>query len=131
MADRSAVTQDIDGSGRSATTIIQDVVRDVGEMVRSELRLAKAEMTDKARQAGKGAGMLGGAAICGVFAGACFVAFCVWALALAMPWGIGALLMAVVLVCAGGAMYAGGCGKLKQVDPAPRQTIETLKEQIR
>jgi len=125
MGDRAGIIE------RPTSAILQDMVRDVGEMVRSELRLAKAEMTDKAKQAGKGAGLLGGAAACALFAGACLVAFCVWALALAMPWGVAALIMAVLLACVGGAMYAGGRGKLRQVDPAPRQAIEAAKEPIR
>ncbi len=129
MADRVVP---IDESGqRSAGEIMRDLVRDMGDMVRSEIRLAKAEIKESAIQAGKAGGMLGGAALCGLFAAACVVAFCVWLLALAMPWGVAALLMGILLGCGGAALYAGGRGKLKHVDPVPRRTMETLKEPLR
>jgi uncharacterized membrane protein YqjE len=134
MADRSAVLNhtDFEEVGqRSTGQIIQDVARDLRDMVRSELRLAKAEMKETVAQAGKAAGMFGGAAVCGLFAVACFVTTCVWALSLAMPWGVAALLMAILLVCIGGALYAGGRSKMKQVNPVPERTVETLKEPLR
>ena len=43
---------------RSVGEIIEDVVHDFGDIVRSELRLARAEITDKAQRAGKAAGLL-------------------------------------------------------------------------
>ncbi len=134
MADRSAVLNhtDFEEAGqRSTGQIIQDVARDVRDMVRSELRLAKAELKETAAQAGKAGGMFAGAAVCGLFAVACLVATCIWALSLAMPWGIAALLMSILLVCIAGAMYAGGRSKMKQVNPVPERTVETLKEPLR
>ena len=45
---------------RSAGDIIQDVMRDVSEVVRGEVRLAKAEVNEKVSQAGKAGGISGG-----------------------------------------------------------------------
>jgi len=70
---------------RSAGEIMQDVVRDVGEVVRGEVRLARAEMSEKARQAGKAGGFFGGAAVCGLMAVAAMVAAAIAGLALVMP----------------------------------------------
>ena len=115
---------------RSAGEIMQDVVRDVGEVVRGEVRLARAEMSQKARQAGKAAGFFGGAAVCGLMAVAALVLAGIAALAMVMPLWAAALVMGVLLACIGGAMYAGGRTKLKDLDPVPEQTVQTIKDDV-
>jgi uncharacterized membrane protein YqjE len=116
---------------RTVGEIIEDVVRDFGDIVRSELRLARAEITEKVQKAGKAAGLLGAAGICGLFAGASLVTCCIAALALAMPVWLAALLMSVFLVCIAAALYAGGRARLRRVSPVPEQTVETIQEQVR
>jgi len=115
---------------RSAGDIVQDVVRDVGDIVRGEIRLARAEISEKAGKAGKAGGLFGGAAVCGLFAGACLVTACIAALALAMPLWLAAALMFVLLACAGGAFYAGARSRLKQIDPVPERTVQTAKDTV-
>ena len=115
---------------RSAGEIMQDVVRDVGEVVRGEVRLAKAEMAETARNAGKAGGMFGGAAVCGLMGLASLVAAGIAALALLLPLWAAALIMGVLLVCIGGAMYAGGRSKLKEVHAVPEKTVETIKDDV-
>jgi uncharacterized membrane protein YqjE len=115
---------------RSTGEIMQDVVRDVGEVVRGEVRLAKAELSEKAAKAGKAAGMFGGAALCGIMAFASLVLAGIAALALAMPLWLAALLMGVFLVCIAAAAYAGGRAKMKDIDPVPERTVQTVKDDI-
>jgi hypothetical protein len=115
---------------RSAGEIMQDVVRDVGDVVRGEVRLAKAEMAETARNAGKAGGMFGGAAVCGLMAVASLVLAGIMALALVMPLWAAALLMGVLLACIGGAMYAGGRAKMKEVHPVPEKTVQTIKDDV-
>jgi uncharacterized membrane protein YqjE len=116
---------------RSARELVQDIGHDIGEIVRTELRLAQAELKQSAQQAGKAVGLLGGAAMCAVLTVMCGVVFGIWALSLAMPWGVASLLMAVFLACIAGALYAGGRGRLRKVDAVPHRTLETLKEPLR
>jgi len=119
------------GNGeRSPGAIVQEVLHDVGEIVQGEIRLAKAEMGEKAQRAGKAGGYFGGAAVCGLLAGASLVAACIAALALAMPVWLAALLMGVILLCITGAAYAGGRAKLRSLDAVPHQTIETVRENL-
>jgi membrane glycosyltransferase len=115
---------------RSATDILQDVVRDMGEVVRGEVRLAKAEISEKATKAGKAGGSFGVAALCGVVGFACMVLAGVAALALVMPVWLAALLMSILLVCIAGAAYAGGKAKMKEIDPVPERTVQTIKDDI-
>ena len=115
---------------RSAGEIMQDVVRDVGEVVRGEVRLAKAEMTETARNAGKAGGFFGGAAVAGLMATASLVLAGIAGLALVMPLWLAALIMGVLLACIGGAAYAGGRSKLKEVHPVPEKTVQTIKDDV-
>ncbi len=133
MADRAGtIHREYEFAGeRSAGDIIQDLARDMGEMVRSEIRLAKAEMKESAAKAAKAGGMFGGAALCGFFTVACLITACIWLLMLAMPLGAAALLMAILLACIAAALYAGGRSKMRQVNPMPERTIQTLKEPLR
>ena len=115
---------------RSAGEIMQDVVRDVGEVVRGEVRLARAEMSEKVSKAGKAGGFLGGAAVCGLMAVGSLVAAGIAGLAMIMPVWVAALIMGVLLACIGGAMYAGGRAKLKTIEPVPERTVQTIKDDV-
>ena len=115
---------------RSAGDILRDVLNDVGDIVRGEIRLAKAELHEQAGKAGKTGGLFAGAALCGLLAAGCLVAACIAALALAMPVWLSALLMCILLACAGGACYAGARSKLKLIDPVPHRTVNTAKETL-
>ncbi len=139
MADRNVVTYS-DSNGhhtgfhpaneRSMSEILRDSLTDVQNILRAEIRLAKAEMKETAQQAGPAGGLLGGAAVCGLFAGACLVVTCIAALALAMPVWLAALIMGVCLGCAAWAMFIGGRNRMKQVNPVPQRTVETLKDDV-
>lgn len=113
---------------RSPGELVQDVLRDVGAIVHGEIRLAKAELGEKAQQAGRAGGYFGGAAVCGLLAGMCAAAACIAALAIAMPVWLAAVLMCLFLIMIAAAMYHGGREKLKTVDPVPQRTVQSLKE---
>jgi len=115
---------------RSLGEIMQDVVQDFGNIVRAEIRLARAEVGDNVKKAGSAAGMFGGAAVCGLLGGMAFVAACIAVLALAMPVWLAAIIMTLVLVCAGAAMYAGGRSKLRNVNAVPERTTQTIKDDV-
>ena len=116
---------------RSLGELFGDLAREMSTLVRQELDLAKTEMTQKATHAGKNAGMIlagGAVAYAGLLA---IIAALVLLLARSMPaWGA-ALLVGVVVAAAGGAMAYAGLNALKQEDLAPRETIETIKEDAR
>jgi len=125
VLDRNAVPE-----RRSTGEILSDIGRDLQEMVRAELRLARRELVEKAQRAGKAGGLLGAAALCGLFAFACLVLTCVTALAYAMPLWLAALMMAVFLACIGGACYAGGRERLKKIDLVPERTVQAMKDNV-
>jgi len=128
MSDRAGIITD--NGQRSAGDILRDVVRDVQELLRSEVRLAKAEMGEQVDRAKSAGGMMGGAAVAGLLAGMCFVAACIALLALVMPVWVGALIMAFILGAAGAIMFVRGKTALRDFHAVPPQTIDTLKEDI-
>ena len=116
---------------RAASTgigeLLAGVTRDLSTLFRQEVELAKAELTDSAKKAGKGAGMFGGAAVAGYFA-LLFLSITVW-------WALGylignawsALIITVVYAIVALVLFTRGRKQFKTVQGAP-QTVDSLKE---
>ncbi|MGZ6744952.1 MAG: phage holin family protein [Nocardioides sp.] len=111
--------------------LIHRLSEQVPELVRSELRLAQAELTEKGRKAGIGVGLFSAAGLLAFLGLATLVATAVLALALVLPAWAAALLVAVVLLA--GAGVAALVGK-KEVSaatpPTPERTIENVREDV-
>ena len=112
------------------TTLIQQEIQLAKVETREAIDIAKAEMTDKAKEAGKGAGMLGGAAVLGLLAGIAFTAFLILVLGTFMPEWLAALIVTVLYAAIAAALAMRGKKQLQSIEPAPRETIETVKEDI-
>lgn len=113
---------------KSLGELIGDLTREITTLVKQEMTLLKTEMSHKAARAGKDVGMLvGGGAV--FYAGVLtLVAAIVLVLDLFMPLWLSALLVGLVVAGAGGYLVKQGLDALKSEDLAPRQTLETLKE---
>jgi uncharacterized membrane protein YqjE len=123
----------------SQTELVERLTADVGTLVRDELELAKRELTVKAKRAGAGAALFGGA---GVFAlyGVAALIFTVGALlALALPaWAAALITTAAVLVIAGVVAMIGRAQVKRAVPPEPleamasgRRDVQAVKDAIR
>ncbi len=119
-----------DVSQVSVGTLVGQVTSDLSTLMRQEFELAKAEMKAEASKAGKGAGMLGGAGFAGYMLAIFASLALMFALDLAMPTWAAALIVAVLYGVVGFVLYSKGRKELKKVDPTPRQTVETLKEDV-
>jgi nitrate/nitrite transporter NarK len=108
--------------------LIADISNDLSQLFRQEVELAKAEVKQEASKAGKAAGMLGGAGFAGYLAVVLLSFAVVFGLANVMDAGWAALIVAVVWAVIGAALYAAGRKRLKTVDPVPRRTVDTIKE---
>src|SRR5215210_5277014 len=115
-----AVGNGHDMRDRPVGELLKQLSEETSTLVRQELDLAKAEISQKGRQAGAGAGMFGGAAALALFAGGALTACIIAALDTAMPLWLAALIVAVVLG-AGAALVASlGRERIKQaVPPVP------------
>jgi nitrate/nitrite transporter NarK len=97
--------------------------------VRQELDLAKAEVAKKGQQAGKGAGMFGGAGVMGLLALGSFTAFLILLLDGAMPNWAAALVVTAVYAAIAGVLALQGRNKVKEATPpVPEQAVESVKE---
>ena len=123
-----AGTHDTDGDQPGIGELIGEITGDLSRLFRQEVELAKAEVREEAKKAGKAGGMLGGAAMAGYLAIVLLSFALVFALGAVMPLGWAALIVAVVWAAIGAVLYTAGRKQLKSVDPVPRQTAETLKE---
>jgi hypothetical protein len=112
---------------RSLGDLFSELSRETSTLIRQEVALAKSEMTDKATTVGKNVGFL---AVGGAVAYAGFLVLLgalVIILALFLPWWLSALIVGFVVAAVGYALVQKGLSTLKQVDMAPRETIDSLK----
>jgi len=108
--------------------LIGNISNDISTLFRQEVELAKAEVKVEAAKAGKAAGMLGAAGFAGYMVIVLLSFAVVAGLANVMDWGWAALIVAVVWAIVGAVLYANGRKKLKDVDPVPHRTVDTIKE---
>jgi membrane protein len=117
---------------RPAAELVKDLSTHVSTLVRQELELAKVELTEKGKQAGIGAGMLGGAGVFALYGVGALVATAILALSTAIAGWLAALIVAVVLLAVAAVLALLGKARAKKaVPPMPEQTVETVKEDVR
>lgn len=113
---------------RSLGELFSELAQDTSTLVRKEVQLAKTEMSQKASRVGKDVGFL---AVGGAVAYAGLLAVLAGAIVLlgqVIPMWLSALLVGLVVAGVGYFLVRRGLDALKREDLAPRQTIETLKE---
>ncbi|MDQ3383778.1 MAG: phage holin family protein [Actinomycetota bacterium] len=117
-----------DVESRSVGDLLGELAGDLTKLMRQELELAKLEMKEEATKAGKAAGMLAGAGVAGHMALVFISLTVMWALGNVMNLAWAALIVTVLWAIAAAVLGSAGRKKLKQVNPKPEQTIDTLKE---
>jgi uncharacterized membrane protein YqjE len=115
---------------RSFSDLFQSIVGNVQEIVRAEVRLAKAEMREEALKAKVSGAILGAGALAAVFAGFFLLFAGYHALALIVPAWAAALATGAALAVVAGVALAAGMKRLRQVHPAPQRTVESIKENV-
>lgn len=113
---------------RSLGELIAELSRETVTLMRQEVQLAKTEMSQKAFRVGKNVGFLvvgGVVAYTGLLA---IVAAVIIALGNAIPLWLSALVVGLVIAAVGAFLVVKGANTLRQEDPTPQETIETLKE---
>ena len=127
MAD--AVTSG-DPRDRPIGELVKELSSQTSTLVRQEIELARAELQQKGKLAGKGAGMLAGAAIAGALALGALTAGLIAALALAMATWVAALIVMVLWAIVALVLAKSGQKALQRATPPAPQTVETVKEDI-
>jgi MFS family permease len=135
MSNGGPTTSNTPGAGRQDDRPVSELLKDLSEqtstLVRQEMELARAELTEKGKRAGIGAGMFGGAGLFGFFAFAVLTACFVLALTEAVdPW-LAALIVAAVYGAIAGVLALTGKSQVeKATPPVPEQAQESVKEDV-
>jgi nitrate/nitrite transporter NarK len=116
---------------RSIGELFSDLANETGTLIRQEIALAKVELTQKASKMGRNAGYVVAGGVVGHAALLCLLATIILALATVMPAWAAALLVTVIVAIVAAMLVSKGRAALKKTELAPRQTVETLKEDVR
>lgn len=116
---------------QSMGELFKQLSDDMSTLVRQELRLAQAEMTQKGRQAGLGLGMFGAAGILGLVAFLTLTTCIIAALAKGMDVWLAALIVTVAYGAIAAVLALRGKERVSEATPpVPEQTVETVKEDV-
>ena len=119
------------GEDPTLGALVHDMTQQMSTLVRDEMRLAQAEMTQKGKAAGVGVGLFGGAGVVALYGVGTLIATIILALALAVPAWVSALIVTVVLFAVAGVLALVGKKNVSKATPAkPEQALEGLKQDV-
>ena len=110
--------------------LLKQLSEDTAKLVRKEVELARAEVTQKGKQAGIGAGMFGGAGVAGLLALGALTACLIALLATGMETWVAALIVTVLWTAIAGVLALLGRNRVQEATPPAEQTVETIKEDV-
>jgi len=119
-----------DARDRGIGELVKDLANQTSTLVRQELRLAQAEVTQKGKVAGKGAGMLAGAAVAALLGLGALTSLVIIALNGAIALWLAALIVTVLWLAIAAVLATSGKKALQASTPPAPQTVETVKEDI-
>lgn len=116
---------------RPLTTLFSELTQETMSLFRKEIQLARSELTDKARQAGRGAAEIAiGAVLLLVALGALAAAAILGLAMVVQPW-LAAVIVGVVLALVGGIVLSSGISNVRSNNLAPRRTMDSLRDNTR
>jgi uncharacterized membrane protein YqjE len=116
---------------RSVGELVQQLSRQTSTLIRQEMRLAQAELQEKGKRAGIGAGMFGGAGLVALYGVGALIAAVIMLVGTALePW-LAAVIVGVVLLAVGGILALVGKSQVDRATPAkPEQAMESVQRDI-
>jgi uncharacterized membrane protein YqjE len=115
---------------RSVPEVLQDIVGNLQEIIRSEFRLAKTELEEKAAKAAKPAATFGAGLVLAFYGIGFLLLASVYGLSTVMAAWLAALLVGAILAIVSIALIISSGKKLKRVNPTPDKTIQSLEENV-
>ncbi len=118
-------------SERSVGELVQQLSQQTATLVREEMRLAQAELQQKGKRAGIGAGMFGGAGVVALYGVGALVAMAILLLATALEAWIAAAIVGVVLLLVAGVLALTGKKQVEQATPPkPEQAMDSVQRDV-
>ena len=115
----------------STGELLKRLSQETSTLVRQEMELARAELTQKGKQAGKGAGMVGGAGVSGHMALFGLTLTAIFILDTFMKGWLAALIVTLVWGAVAAVLGLMGRNRIQEATPPAPQTVETVKEDVR
>jgi hypothetical protein len=116
---------------RSTAELVKLATEQVSVLVRDELKLAQLEMTRKGKQAGSGAGLLGGGGLIALYGVGCLIGCVIIAISGAVAAWLAALIVGTALLAAAAIVALMGKGRLQRgTPPVPSETVSSIKTDV-
>ncbi len=116
---------------RPTGELVAQLSEQVSRLVRDEMRLARLEMTRKGKQAGVGAGLLGGGGIIALYGIGCLLACAIIAISGVLAAWLAALIVGAALLAVSGITALIGRSRLRRATPpVPAQTVQSLRADV-
>jgi hypothetical protein len=115
---------------RSVSDVFQDILRNLQEMVRSEIRLAKVEIRGEVRQAVSSGAWIAAGGIAAISAWIFLLWTLAYALATHMSMWAATLIVALMMAAAAAGLIMSGIRRAKRIRPIPERTVESVKENL-
>jgi Flp pilus assembly protein TadB len=120
-----------DTSQRSTAELVKTASEQISRLVRDELRLAQAEVAQKGKHAGIGAGLFGAGGLIALYGVAALITAVVLLLAYVMPAWLAAVIVGVVLLGVAAVLALVGKKQVSQATPAmPEDTVRNVKADV-
>jgi uncharacterized membrane protein YqjE len=118
-------------SERPVGDLVQELSQQTATLVRQEMRLAQAELQQKGKHAGIGAGMFGGAGLVALYGVGALIAAAILLIGTAVePW-VAAVIVGVVLLAVAGVLALLGRKQVEQATPPkPERAMESVQDDI-
>jgi hypothetical protein len=128
---RTPTNGGVEHDERSLSELVQALTEQTSALARKEVELAKAELTQKGKRIGVGAGSFGAAGLFGLFAFGALTATLILALAEAMDAWLAAAIVTVVYAAIAGALALVGKQQVERGSPpVPEQAIASGREDV-
>lgn len=115
---------------RSVPEVLQNIVGNLQEIIRSEFRLAKTELKEEAAKAANPVATFGVGLVFGFYGIGLLLLASVYGLSMVMAGWLAALLVGTILAVVAIALMSSSGKKLKRVNPTPHKTIRSLEESV-
>ena len=115
---------------RSIPEILKDVLTNIQDIVRAEVRLAKAELGEELSSARSGGLLIGVGAVAAIFSALFLLLACMYVLGRVMPNWAAALIVAAAVGVAAAVTLGIGLKRFKTIQAAPK-TSASLQENVR
>jgi MFS family permease len=116
---------------RSMGELFGKLSAETSTLIRQEMELARAELTEKGKEAGKGAGLFGGAGAVGLLGAGALTAGVILLLDLAIAGWLAAILVGLVYAAVAGLLALQGRDRIQRATPpVPEETVDTVKEDV-